>query len=168
LKKVLKKLKYREIGNILFQRIPGSDLKILPLPSALQLKIFDKNIRTGINIIDRNKNSNNVCYAVFDNEKIVHTSWIFRNKLLAKQLGYNNALTIGDSVTAEPYRGMGIYPAVLSCIEQHFKNYQLIIFTEPANTASQKGILKAGFTRLYRFKLIRLLGLKIYLKRYAD
>ena len=148
--------------------MPGSDLKILPLPSALRLKVFDKDIRTGINIIDRNKNSNNLCYAVFDKEKIVHTSWIFRNKLLAKQLGNNNALTIGDSVTAEAYRGMGIYPAVLSNIAQHFENYQLIIFTEPANTASQKGILKAGFTKLYRFKLIRLLGLKIYLKRYAD
>jgi len=168
LKKILKKLKYREIYNIIFQRMPGSELKILPLPSALQLKVFDKDIRTGINIIDRNKNSSNLCYAVFDNEKIVHTSWVFRNKLLAKQLGYDKALTIGDSVTDEACRGMGIYPAVLSCIAEHFKNYQLIIFTEPANAASQKGILKAGFTKLYRFKLIRLLGLKIYLKRYAD
>ena len=166
MKKVLKKLKYKAVENIVFSTKPGDDLKILPL--LFQLKVFEKNIKTGINIIDRNKNSNNVCYAVFDNEKINHTSWVFKDKLLAKQLGYNNALTVGDSVTDEKYRGMGIYPAVLSSIMQQFKNTQLIIFTEPANTASQKGILNAGFIKLYRFKLIRFLGMKIYLKRYVD
>ena len=85
MKKILKKLKYKAVENIVFSTKPGDDLKILPL--LFQLKVFEKNIKTGINIIDRNKNSNNVCYAVFDNETIIHTSWVFKDKLLAKQLG---------------------------------------------------------------------------------
>ena len=156
------------IENIVFLSKPSDELKILPLPAPFYLKVFDKDIKTGFNIIDRNKKNNNVCFAVFDQDKIIHTTWVFKNKLLASQLGYKHLLTIGDSVTGEAYRGRGIYPAVLSSIRQQFKHYGLIIFTEPGNTASQKGILKAGFIKLYRFKLVRLLGMKIYLKRYEN
>jgi RimJ/RimL family protein N-acetyltransferase len=96
---------------------------------------------------------------------VVHASLVFTRNLLARQLGFKNVLIIGNCFTDEEYRGKGIYPAVLKRIRADFAERTLIVFVDPANAASVRGLEKAGFHRLYEFALYRVLGVCLYRKR---
>jgi hypothetical protein len=164
-KKVFKKfvrsirgLKFRSTDLFLFSN--EEKLPPLSLQSQYSLKIFDTNEKSGIKQIDRRKRSNNLCYAVFDGEKLVHTSWIFKKKSVTKQLGYKDALTIGPCETIKSHRGKGIYPAVLSTIQKNNRDAQLVIFVKISNAPSIQGIMKAGFQKTLRFKMLKIFGLK--------
>jgi len=139
-------------------------IPISPIPLQYTLRVIDTNEKTGIKKIDKRKKKGNICYAVFDDEKLVHISWIFKNHLFARQLGFKHALTIGRCATIESYRGQGIYPAVLSIIQKNYINTQLIIFVRVSNMSSIRGIMKAGFQKMLRFKILRLFGLELAIK----
>src|SRR3954453_15160189 len=139
----LRNLKFR--ANDLFLFSNEEKLPPLSLSSQYSLKVIDTNEKSGIKQIDRRKKSKNICYAVFDGEKLVHTSWIFKSHSISKQLGYTDALTIGPCETVKSYRGKGIYPAVLSTIQKDNPNAQLVIFVKISNAPSIQGIMKAGF-----------------------
>ncbi len=160
------KLKLQTIDAIVFSNHVKQNNVQQEFP--YHLKIVDANIATGIKKIDKSKSNNNICYAVFDNEELVHQSWVFKKKLLARQLGFTDCYTIGNSVTLASHRGKGIYPAVLEMIMQHFPDKQMILFANSLNTSSIHSVAKAGFVKLYRFKMIRLFGLKLFCKRYEN
>jgi len=124
------------------------------------LRIFNKNSKSSIKKIDAKLNRNSDCYAVFDNNLLVHTSWVFRRKLLATQLGFDNIYTVGESNTIPTYQGKGIYTNVLKMISLQ-KDKDIVIFVSPNNQSSVRGIEKAGFKKLYEFELSRFFGLKI-------
>jgi len=164
-KRVLKKLirpirnlKFRAKDSILFSN--REKLPPLSLPPQYSLKVIDTNEKTGIKQIDRRKRSNKICYAVFDGEKLVHTSWIFKKKSVTKQLGYKDALTIGPCETIKSHRGKGIYPAVLSAIQKDNPDAQLVMFVKISNTPSIRGVMKAGFQKTLRFKMLKIFGFK--------
>jgi len=90
----------------------------------------------------------------------VRTSWIFKKKFVSRQLGYKQAFTIGPCETIESYQGKGIYPAVLSAIQKDYADAQLIMFAKVSNDPSTNGIMKAGFQKTSRFKMVKLLGFK--------
>ena len=169
MKKVFKKfirsmrnLKFRSNDLYLFSN--EEKLPPLSLPSQYSLKVIDTNGKSGVRQIDRRKRSNNLCYAVFDGEKLVHTSWIFKKKSVTKQLGYKNALTIGPCETVKSHRGKGIYPAVLSTIQKDNPDAELVIFVKLSNAPSIQGILKAGFQKTLRFKMLKIFGFKLAFK----
>jgi hypothetical protein len=128
------------------------------------LKVFTGNKKSGIKKIDSQISNNNECYAVFDDDKLIHATWVFKRKLLTSQLGIHNVYTAGDSYTIESYRGQGIYTNILKLISSE-KEKDIIIFVDPNNLSSIRGIEKAGFSKLYEFILIRFLGLKIRLMK---
>jgi hypothetical protein len=132
-----------------------------------QLRVFTKNNKSGIKKIDAQLNSNNECYAVFDNDMVVHTSWLFKKKLLTTQLGFRDVYTIGNSYTVETYRGKGIYTGVLKMICSQ-KDKEILIFVSPYNLSSKRAIEKAGFEKLYEFQLFRFLGVKIRIRKSED
>ncbi len=158
LRTLIKNLKFRVTDLFLFSN--AEKLHALSLPSQYSLKIFDTNKKTGFKVIDNRKANNNICYAVFDGEKFVHTSWIFKKKFVSRQLGYKQAFTIGPCETIESYQGKGIYPAVLSAIQKDYADAQLIMFAKVSNDPSTNGIMKAGFQKTSRFKMVKLLGFK--------
>src|SRR3954454_11571198 len=112
LKNSIRQLKFRRTDLFLFSN--EEKLPELSLSSQYTLKVVDTNEKSGIRKIDRRKKNSNICYAVFDGDKLVHTSWIFKDKFVTKQLGFKSALTIGPCETVESHRGKGIYPMVLS------------------------------------------------------
>jgi hypothetical protein len=131
------------------------------------LKIFTKNNKSGIKKIDEQLSNNNVCYAVFDNDLLIHTSWIFKKKLLSKQIGIRSTYIIGESHTIITYRGKGIYTNVLKIISSQ-KDKDIVIFVSPHNLSSVKAIEKAGFKKLYEFELMRFLGFKMRFIKYEN
>ena len=164
--KFIAKLKPKVIEGLAFSNTVSSSRTVFPL--SYTLKIISTNEKTGFAKIDKKKSSSNTCYAVFDNGELIHESWIFKQKLLTRQLGYRSAETVGDCYTLDSYRGKGIYTAVLNRILFDYSGKQLIIYADDFNESSVKGIIKAGFRRLYRFKVVRLLGLKVLVRRYED
>jgi hypothetical protein len=136
------------------------------LDKKYKLQIFNTAETSNIKRIDQKKKADNTCYAVFDNDKIIHESWIFYHKLITTQLSFKNALTIGDCYTHNEYKGQGIYTCILKKILFDFKDQALVIYTTPDNIISVKGILKAGFIKSFSFKLTRFLGLRIKLNKY--
>jgi hypothetical protein len=162
LKRSIRNLKFR--ANDLFLFSNKKQLPALSLPAQYSLKVIDTNEKSGIRQIDRRKRSSNICYAVFDGEKLVHTSWIFKKKSVSRQLGYKDALTIGPCETIKSHRGKGIYPAVLSTIQKDNPDAQLVIFVKMSNAPSIQGIMKAGFQKTLRFKMLKILGFKFAFK----
>lgn len=88
-----------------------------------------------------------IFYALHEG-KIVHYSVVLP-KFFKFPFMNPGDLEIGPCWTHGEYRGKGIYPFVLASILRTLRKQgrSFFIFSDENNTASQKGILKAGFTR---------------------
>lgn len=161
MKQFIKKLKFKKIESLVYIHKP--DDLVEPFEIKYSFKIFDDGNKTNITHVDSKKYFK--AYVVLDNDKFVHVSCMFKNNLLAKQLGYKNAFTIGECVTNNAYKGQGIYPSILKKIKADYKKDTIIVFVQPNNIASIKGIEKAGFHKLYQFIMYRFLGINLYTKK---
>jgi hypothetical protein len=162
MRNLIKKLKLKKIESLIYINKP--DDLIEPVDIKYPFKVFNKGSKTNINHVDSKKYYK--AYVVLDNDKFVHVSCMFKNNLLANQLGFKNAFTIGECVTSNAYKGQGIYPSILKKIKADYKNETLVVFVQPNNIASIRGIEKAGFHKLYQFKMYRFLGINLYTKKF--
>ncbi len=85
-------------------------------------------------------------YFAFDsNRNLIHSAYViprnFKYPFLQK-----DEWCIGPCNTPEPFRGQGIYQYVLSYILVNNPGRDFCMFIRNENTASQKGVVKAGFT----------------------
>ncbi|MFZ1800785.1 MAG: hypothetical protein WAU24_13045 [Chitinophagaceae bacterium] len=164
MKKLIGRLKLQRIESIIFSAENNHARKSNKyiLPANLNLHIYSAKNKSGNIKIDKKLSAGNVCYSVMSEKGlIVHQSWIFKKKLLTRQLGFKLAYTIGDCWTIPEFRGKGIYTYVLDVIKNDNLGKSIVIYCATTNAASIRGIEKAGFTKLYHFSLTRLLGLKI-------
>lgn len=113
---------------------------------------------TGEDVIKRLANDH-VAFVAYINEQPAAFGWIARGKARIGELNHELILPVGNRYlwnfrTMEAYRGLGIYPALLQSIIrfEEEKADRFWVIHAPENTASLKGILKAGFQyvgRLY-------------------
>lgn len=94
-----------------------------------------------------------VCYAVWVDGKLAHYSWVsFQDTYIGEvhtwlRLAASEAY-IYDCYTDAAYRGLGIFPAVLTYAQaQLFQQgiHRIWIAVEPENRSSLKPIMRAGF-----------------------
>ncbi|GEM_PF-1685727 len=102
--------------------------------------------------------------AILEGE-IIHISWIYYNnkKRDVVHLGEKEA-EIKNCSTHPMFRGMKIYPAVLTCIQEYLrtKGYTRVYMrTNEKNRPSAKGIESAGFSLFGKIKIIIILGIHI-------
>jgi hypothetical protein len=168
MKGILKKIKPTIIENYVYESKYSGSLPYLELPANYALKIYQNSQIAGINIIDRNKRPDNICYALFENSNLVHISWVYKRNLLLRQLGYDGRYYAVASFTYPLYRGKGLYPVILNKILSDYNEKKILGFVDIHNEGSIRAFKKAGFKQCYHFKLIRLFGLKIFLKKYGD
>ncbi len=161
MKRLIRKVRFKKIESLIYINRPNNPTETAVLKYTL--RTFNKSEKTGFQQID--KRSYHKAYAVFKGDKLVHVSFVFKKNLLGNQLGFKSAYTIGECITNEAYRGQGIYPSTLKIIKRDFFDNTLIVFVHPANTASIKGIEKAGFTKLYEFTMYRFFGINLYTKK---
>ena len=164
MKQLLKKLLPVKIKALVYYLPKSAQAELIE--QSFEIKIFSVASLSGIKKIDSKLNKNDACYAVFIDNELAHTTWLFKNKLLTDQLGEKNVFTAGDSLTNEKFRGKGIYPYVLKFISREAEK-PIVIYVDENNTSSIKGIEKAGFIKKYSFSMLRLLGIKIWLRKYA-
>lgn len=164
MKKLIGRLKLQRIEAIIFSAEKDNTRKSNKyiLPANLFLHIYSAKNKSRNTKVDKKLAAGNVCYSVINDKGIiVHQSWIFKKKLLTRQLGFKLAYTIGDCWTIPEFRGRGIYTFMLEYIKNDNLGKSIVIYCALSNAASIRGIEKAGFTKLYHFTLTRLLGFKI-------
>ena len=86
-------------------------------------------------------------YVVYDNDTIVHFSYVVRGK---EKFAFLNKfdIEIGPCWTHPEYRGLGIYPAVLSAIlKKELRGGTAYMIIHNTNQASQRGVAKVGFEK---------------------
>lgn len=156
MKELFDKIKFKKIHASVYRNDPNGS----PHPVPYDLRIFGAREKTNHPPIDGKRFYR--AYLVVDSNRVIHASLVFTKNLLARQLGFRKALTIGNCFTDQAYRGQGIYSAVLSRISADFPDQTLVVFVDPANTASVRGLEKAGFRKLYEFVMYRLLGICLH------
>ncbi len=121
------------------------------------------NIRFFLNpLFHRIKSKNAKLLCIYDQKDLIAYGWIQNWKPFKRKYGwlYKNATMLGPYWTNPDYRGKGIYGRLIShSIAISDKNLPLIIYTSPQNVSSQKGIEKAGFTKIGTFRILLVLRL---------
>lgn len=157
LKKLFKKLKKQFINVDVWSLTDTKNLKETGHTFAILFASHTN--RSGYPEIDNKLSEKKDCaYIIIDGE-IAHISWIYYHNLLARQLGFKSTLVIGDCETKEKFKGMGLYGITVSHILRSDPRKKYILFIEPHNVASIKGVTKIGLQKLGNFSLKRFLGL---------
>jgi RimJ/RimL family protein N-acetyltransferase len=110
----------------------------------------------------------NECFIFVNNKKIVHLSRIRYDKLYMPEVNLNILLNekeacIFDCYTDEDYRGLGLYPAMLSEILNYLKQKDFTksyIYCDSKNEKSIRGIKKAGFREYKIISYLNILGFR--------
>lgn len=157
IKKLYHSLRPRKVETLVYR----FDLDEQSIPSIAVSDI----IQVETNKVDNGRR----IFKALINDAVINRNYLYKNNLLALQLGYKHLPLIGGCSTDEQFRGRNIYPymliQILHWVKANKLARQVLIFVEPGNTPSINGIEKAGFKKLHHVILYRLLGLCIY-KRY--
>jgi len=109
------------------------------------------------------------CYVGLDGHRIVSVHWLSSaeesNRLV--ELGRGD-FVIGPCVTAATHRGRGVYPAMVRalCADRYRKGQRrAYMVVSVSNSASIRGIEKAGFRCIGRADLRRVAGLQRVVKQ---
>lgn len=114
-----------------------------------------------------------ILFLVFVGGKIAHTSWVSLGHqgavydALFSSLDFGNAGYIGPCNTFEQFRGTGLYPFVLTNIFQVIVEHKVnraVISTRNNNSASIRGIVKAGFKPLCVVKRVKLFSSSFFIR----
>jgi hypothetical protein len=107
-----------------------------------------------------------ILFCVFIRGDIAHTSWCAMNNTAAiydplfQRINYQDTGYIGPCNTNYSYRGLGLYPYVLSQICKFLKKKgkaKALINTSKSNLPSIRGIIKAGFVISGEVRYLKLL-----------
>lgn len=133
-------------------------------PAAVAVKVFHPSFRHGFLLKKEPKSMKTLClrmlfqgmsfgrarifYAESDEGEIAHTSYVIP-KCLKFAFMKAGDFEIGPCFTAPASRGKGIYPTVIRAICKEFATDRntLYMIVKESNTASIRGIEKAGFEK---------------------
>lgn len=121
-----------------------------PIPWELQCDIYD-----GVRDF----------FVYRENGRLGHISWLYYrgdpNRILRLEDG---ECEVKFCLTFPEFRGKGLYPAALRVIQQYLKEHgsqRCFICVKADNTASIRGIEKAGFLRVGSTRLRKVLGVQV-------
>lgn len=159
--RTIKKFRYRKFLISAY----ANEQPISHLTSSIgEIKIANKECLSN-HILINAQLKNNTCYYVEVNNELAHFSWLFKNNLLAKQLKLSNYWTIGNCETYEKYRGNGLYGIVVSKMISDYPDQKFVLFIEPSNISSIKGVIKIGLKCIGTYKVTRFLGISLRIKK---
>ena len=143
----------------------GSNAAVIKIEKVTQKNVDDAKSFQSENYISSFKNFLKMGvtgYYAYKDGVCVHRSWVFEQKMrihsLVTEPLLENQVYIAWCETAAFARGLGIYPQVLSRIVQDYSAKQIFIAVNKNNTASIRGIEKAGFELCRTYRIKRVLG----------
>lgn len=138
-------------------KIQNVTLKIIHTPSEVDTLIvegFDFRSYSSLEDLKEGLSKGAILFGVFIERELAHTSWVAMSNttaiydLVFQRMNYHNAGYIGPCNTNPVYRGLEIYPYVLSQICKFLKKKEkskALINTSKSNLPSIRGIAKAKF-----------------------
>jgi virulence-associated protein VapD len=159
--KVIKKLRWRKFQISVY--VNENQIELIE-NHQYKIEIADKTRTSPFDFINRHL-KNGTCYYIQIDGDLAHFSWLFQSNLLAKQLMLKNYRVIGNCETLERYRGRNLYGIAVSKIIADYPNQKFVLFIEPNNMASIKGVTKIGLTCMGTFEITRFLGLSLKIKK---
>lgn len=125
---------------------------------------FDRSSYPGTENIEERLNQGAILFCLFVRQDLAHKSWVTteskaRIDPVAPRLDYLEQAYIGDCVTKFTYRGLGLYPYVLSQICKFLRETEkkrVLITTLKGDISSIKGITRAGFELCGEGKIIKI------------
>jgi RimJ/RimL family protein N-acetyltransferase len=135
------------------------------LPFQVSIKCFSATNPSGVKGIDEMLTPHRMVYIATCFGEIAHRTSVCFDVPTPTQYGFDPQVPVIDSYTAPLYRGNGIYPYALSYILKDLKARRITdrayALVHPFNSASIRGLEKAGFQRLAHLKGTRILGMFI-------
>lgn len=111
-----------------------------------------------------------VCFAALHEGKIVSYCWMAQGKIGIEELDLAvstlpDEVYLYDAFTLPPWRGRGLYPVILREMLLYAGRNgfsRALIFVAAGNTASRRGVLKAGFLEFQVVTHLSILGIPFY------
>jgi hypothetical protein len=128
----------------------------------IETKLFNNENRDSLLEYNMKIKKNMECVLAFYKNELAHESSIYFKSFLLSKFGFNKKIAlIGNCITYNKFKGLGIYPYVLNKIIIHLSkklNHKIAyIMVSTDNVSSIKGIEKAGFTRILKLSGVKFL-----------
>ncbi|MFM9951253.1 MAG: hypothetical protein ACKV1O_25185 [Saprospiraceae bacterium] len=162
IKRFIRKLRPTVIRTLVYSNTSSQLNSILSNKTILNTR----NRKSGFSEIDLKITRNRIAFYIIENNEVAHVSWLFKKKLLAWQLGLKDQYVIGNCITDEKYRGSGLYGLTVLNIIQSYPNQTFVLFIEPSNASSIKGVQKIGLTLIGDYVVYRLFGVAYKIKKH--
>ncbi len=125
-------------------------------------------------LVQRRLERGEICFAALHEGDIVSYCWMAQGKIGIEEINLAvstlpDEVYLYDAFTLGPWRGKGLYPVVLKEMLLYAglnDNSRALIFVAADNTASRRGVLKAGFLEFQVVSYISILGIPFY--RYSE
>ncbi len=149
------------------------DLYAFPLPGRVQAAEQVGNALKA-DVVHRRFERGEICFAAVYEGKIVSYCWMAQGKIGIEEIDLAVAtlpdeVYLYDAYTLDEWRGKGLYPAVLNEMLLYAGQTgfsRALIFVAVNNTASRRGVLKAGFVEFQVVTYLSILGIPFY--RYSQ
>ncbi len=150
-------------------KIQNCNLRIISTPEQIDELIaegFDFSSYSSIENLKNGLSKGAILFCVFIGRELAHTSWCAMSNataiydLLFQRMNYQDAGYIGPCNTNYVYRGLRLYPYVLSQICKFLKKKgksKTLIGASKSNLPSIRGIIKAGFVISGEVRYLKLL-----------
>jgi hypothetical protein len=128
-------------------------------PVPVRIERFDADAPSGDPSIDRRLDGLRACFVAHVDGQVAHRSWLHHDTLLPSLFGFAAAPVIGDCATDPAFRGLRLYPHVLTHIVADVRARALAdavhVLVASDNTASIRGIERAGFSLIGHLRGVR-------------
>lgn len=125
-------------------------------------------------LVRRRLNRGETCFAAIHEGEIVSYCWLAQGKIGIEEIDMavstlSDEVYLYDAFTFSPWRGKGLYPVVLKEMLSYagMNGFsRALIFVAADNTASRRGVMKAGFQEFQVVRYLSILGIPFY--RYSE
>lgn len=160
----LRALAPRRVDELLYGIDASTPLPALEFPADVDVQRYHQPT-AGDAAIDRRLDGRRACFVARVDGRIAHQSWLHYDTVLPSLFGYGRTPVIGDCATAVEFRGRHLYPHMLAHIVREVRatakgqaaetSGTVHVLVSPDNSASIRGIERAGFRLIARLRGVR-------------
>ncbi len=111
-----------------------------------------------------------ICFVALHQGEVVSYCWLSQGEVGIEEVDLSvqpqpDEVYLYNAMTLKPWRGQGLYPALLGEIASYAQDESLsraLIFVSSTNRASRRGVIKAGFIEFQVVTYLSVLGLPFY------
>lgn len=148
---------------------PQLEVKFLPVrkggPAERQVvKVLEREVA------ERRFERGEICFAALHKGEVVSYCWLAQGEVGIEEMDlavktHPDEVYLYDAVTLKPWRGRGLYPALLGEMVAYASKggfSRALIFVSSSNRSSRRGVMKAGFIEFQVVTCLKIFRLSFY------